>query len=157
MYNNTFYVITVFCQLHNKRMCYVMLYEIWLLQRSISHSCRHWPATRRCRCCRLEDRSCSWTPPPSSVQYTHNQPTVATVTPASVNISHSWSSQFLPARRYANAPVLAMALCVCLCLCRLSQFVVLSKRINESGWFLACKHFSSYPTLCFKEIRDLQK
>ena len=35
---------------------------------------------------------------------------------------------------------------------RLSQVGVLSKRMNESGWFLAWELHSTYPTLCYKEI-----
>ena len=35
---------------------------------------------------------------------------------------------------------------------RLSQVGVLSKRMNESGWFLARELHSTYPTLCYKEI-----
>ena len=49
---------------------------------------------------------------------------------------------------------LAMPLCLCLsvCLC-LSQVGVLSKRLNESGWFWARELLSTYSTLCFKEIQ----
>jgi len=46
------------------------------------------------------------------------------------------------ARCYASA-VLAMGLCPCL-----SQVGVLSKRLNESSWFLACELPSTRPTLC---------
>ena len=35
---------------------------------------------------------------------------------------------------------------------RLSQVGVLLKRLNESGWFLACELPSTRPTLCQKEI-----
>ena len=60
------------------------------------------------------------------------------------------------ARCYASA-VLAMGLCLSVCLSvrvrvRLSQVGVLSKRMNESGWFLARELHSTYPTLCYKEI-----
>ena len=34
---------------------------------------------------------------------------------------------------------------------RLSQVGVLSKRVNESGCFLAWELHSTYPTLCYKE------
>ena len=40
------------------------------------------------------------------------------------------------------ARVLAMALCLCL-----SQVVVVSKRLNELGWFLARELPSTYPAL----------
>jgi len=43
--------------------------------------------------------------------------------------------------------VLAMA-CVCL-----SQVGVLSKWMDGSSWFLACRLLSTYPTLCFKQIQ----
>jgi len=39
--------------------------------------------------------------------------------------------------------LLTMVLCPCL-----SQVGVLSKRLNESSWFLACKLPSARPTLC---------
>ena len=56
------------------------------------------------------------------------------------------------------ARVLAMALrlSVSVTLC-LSQVGVLSKRLNESGWFLARELLSAYPTLCYKEIRVYSK
>ena len=41
----------------------------------------------------------------------------------------------LPARRYASAGTIATALCLFVCL-RPSQVSVLSKRVNESDWFL---------------------
>jgi len=47
-----------------------------------------------------------------------------------------------------------MSLCLsvsCLSVC-LSQVGVLSKQVNESGWFLAWGLHSTYPTLCCKEI-----
>ena len=50
----------------------------------------------------------------------------------------------LTARCYASA-ILAMALCLSVCP---SQVGVLSKRLNESSWFLACELPSSRPTLC---------
>jgi len=40
---------------------------------------------------------------------------------------------------------------------RLSQVGVPSKRMNESGWFLAWELHSTYPTLCFKEIHVSSK
>jgi len=43
--------------------------------------------------------------------------------------------------------VLAMALCPSVCVCHKS------KRLNESGWFLARELPSTYPTLCHKEIQ----
>jgi len=39
-----------------------------------------------------------------------------------------------------------------LCLC-LSQVGILSKRLNELGWFLAWKLVSTYPILCFMDIQ----
>ena len=48
--------------------------------------------------------------------------------------------------------VLAMALCLCL-----SQVGVLSKRFNESGWFLAPELLSTYPRLRCKEIQVSSK
>ena len=50
------------------------------------------------------------------------------------------------ARCYASA-VLAMGLCLSVSVC-LSQVGVLLKRLNESGWFLACELPSTCPTLC---------
>jgi len=35
----------------------------------------------------------------------------------------------------------------------LSQVGVLSKRMDESGWFLAWELPSTYPALCFKDIQ----
>jgi len=46
--------------------------------------------------------------------------------------------------------VLAMALCLSVCL---SQVGVLSKRVNESSWFLARELHLTYPTLCYKKIQ----
>ena len=46
--------------------------------------------------------------------------------------------------------ILGTPLCVCLCL---SQVGVLSKRLNESGWFLARELPSTNPTLCCNEIQ----
>ena len=46
--------------------------------------------------------------------------------------------------------VLAMAPSLCLCL---SQVGILSKRLNELGWFLAWKLVSTYPILCFMDIQ----
>jgi len=48
------------------------------------------------------------------------------------------------------ARVLAMALC-------LFAVCVLSKWLNESGWILARELPSTYPTLCYKEIRVTSK
>ena len=48
------------------------------------------------------------------------------------------------ARCYASA-VLATGLCLSVCP---SQVGVLSKRLNESSWFLACELPSTRPTLC---------
>ena len=46
--------------------------------------------------------------------------------------------------------------CVSVCVC-LSQVGVLSKRLNESDWFLALELPSAYPTLCYKEIQVSSK
>jgi len=52
---------------------------------------------------------------------------------------------------YGYGPV---SVFVCLCL---SQVRVLSKRLNESGWFLAHELLSTYPTQCYKEIQVSSK
>jgi len=54
-------------------------------------------------------------------------------------------SDFLPARRRSAvlARVLATALCLSVCLCP-SQVGILSKRLNESSWFLARELPSTY-------------
>jgi len=55
---------------------------------------------------------------------------------------------FFSARCYASA-VLAMGLCLSVCLSVYpSQVGVLSKRMNESSWFMACELPSTRPTLC---------
>jgi len=63
---------------------------------------------------------------------------------------------FLPARRNASATarVLAMTLCpsVSVAVC-LSQVGVLSKWMDRSSWFLACRLLSTYHTLCCKEVQ----
>ena len=59
-----------------------------------------------------------------------------------------FSSAMLCIRGTSHGPV-----SVCLSVrVRLSQVGVLSKRMNESGWFLARELHSTYPTLCYKEI-----
>jgi len=55
----------------------------------------------------------------------------------------------LSVRGTGHGPV---SVCVCL-----SQVGVLSKRLNESGWFLARELHSTYPTLCYKGIHVLAK
>ena len=57
--------------------------------------------------------------------------------------------RFLPALRYASAGTSCGPASVCVCL---SQLGVLSKLLDESGWFLVWE-LSTYPTLCCKEIR----
>jgi len=61
---------------------------------------------------------------------------------------------FSPAQRYASASTnyghVSVSVCVPLCL---SQVGVLSKRINESSWFLASRLLSTYPTQRYIEIR----
>jgi len=47
------------------------------------------------------------------------------------------------------ARMLAMALCLSV---SVLQIGVLSKRLNESGWFWAREILSTCPTLCCKEI-----
>ena len=63
-----------------------------------------------------------------------------------------WRSVSFYPRDAMLARVLAMALCLCL-----SQVGVLSKRLNESGWFLAWDLLSTYATLFCKEIQVLSK
>ena len=60
-------------------------------------------------------------------------------------------SSFYP-RDAMLARLPAMALCLCL-----SQVGVLSKRLNESGWFLVWELLSAYLTLCCKEIQVSSK
>ena len=62
--------------------------------------------------------------------------------------------QLVPARRCASAGTIATAPCLSVCL---SQVGVLSKRINESGWFLACELPSTCLTLCHKKIQVSSK
>ena len=64
-------------------------------------------------------------------------------------------SSFFTARCNASA-VLATGLCLSVRV-RLSQVGVISKRMNESGWFLAWQLHSTYPTLCYKEIHVTSK
>ena len=55
----------------------------------------------------------------------------------------------LTARRYASArTATALRLSVCL-----SQVGVLSKWMDGSSWFLACRLLLTYPTLCCNEIQ----
>jgi len=63
---------------------------------------------------------------------------------ACCQISTSCLTTIFTARCYASA-VLAMDLCLSVCP---SQVGVLSKRVNESSWFLACELPSTHPTLC---------
>jgi len=49
-----------------------------------------------------------------------------------------------------------MDLCPPVSVC-LSQVGVLSKRLNESSWFLAGELRSTYPTLCYKDIHVASK
>ena len=65
---------------------------------------------------------------------------------------HNRFSSFYP-RDAMLARVLATALSVCLCL---SQVGVLSKRLNESSWFLARELPSNYPTPCCKESSKIR-
>jgi len=67
------------------------------------------------------------------------------------------SQHFYP-RDAMLARVLTMALCLSVCLC-LSQLGVLSKRLNESVWFLATELLSTYHTFCYrpKEIQASTK
>ena len=53
---------------------------------------------------------------------------------------------------YPRDAMLARVLATTLCLC-LSQVGVLSKRLNEFGWFLVSELISTYATLCYKEIQ----
>ena len=63
--------------------------------------------------------------------------------PIRIEVSHR--AGFYP-RDAILVPVLALCLC-------LSQVGVLSKRLNESGWFLLRELLSTYLALCFKEIQ----
>ena len=65
-----------------------------------------------------------------------------------LNIMFNFSIQFLNARRYASAGTSYGPVSVSLCM---PQVGVLSKRINESGWFFW--HGSFLPTLSCKEIQ----
>jgi len=67
-----------------------------------------------------------------------------------------FSPTFLPARRYTSAGTSYGPVSVCLSHC-LSQVGVLSKRLNESSWFLAWDLLSAYPTLRYKEIQVCSK
>jgi len=59
--------------------------------------------------------------------------------------------------RYASAVyAVVMCLSVCLSVC-LSQVGVLSKRLDESSWFLTGRLLFTYPTLCFREFMYFQK
>jgi len=64
--------------------------------------------------------------------------------------------EFLPARRYASAgrptSYCPVSVSVCLSVC-LSQVGVLSKWMDGPNWFLACRLFSTFATLSYKEIR----
>jgi len=55
-----------------------------------------------------------------------------------------------PQATYTGHIALCMSVCLCLCL---SQVGVLSKRLNEWGWFFAQDLLSTRPTLCYKEIQ----
>ena len=67
----------------------------------------------------------------------------------------------LPVRSFASTgtscgPVYVsvyVSVSVCLSVCLSHQVGVLSKRLNESDWFLARELPSTYPTLCCKEIQ----
>jgi len=48
------------------------------------------------------------------------------------------------------------AVVVCLSVCRPSPTSIVSKRLDESSWFLACRHFH-LPYAVFKEIRVTSK
>ena len=58
--------------------------------------------------------------------------------------------QFLPARRYASAGTIYGPVSVCVCL---AQAGVMSKRMNESGRFLAWQLPCTCRPLCYKEVR----
>jgi len=70
-------------------------------------------------------------------------PTSAEICNSAINWL-DYRNSFFTARCYASV-VLAMALCLSI---RLSQVGVLSKRLNESSWVLACELPSTRPTLC---------
>jgi len=56
-----------------------------------------------------------------------------------------YHNYYFTARRYASA-LYAMVLCLSVCRC-LTQVGVLSKRMNESSWFLEWQFLSTYPAL----------
>ena len=66
---------------------------------------------------------------------------------------------FLPARRYASADTsygsVSVCLCLSVCICLL-QVGVLSRRMNESSWFLAWELFSTYPACILRKFGYLQ-
>ena len=69
-------------------------------------------------------------------------------------------SSFLPARRYASARTIARALCLSVCLSvsvSLSQVGVLSKLLDGSRGFLACRLLSTCRTLRYKRNSDIYK
>jgi len=54
----------------------------------------------------------------------------------------------IPARRCASAGTSYVCVYVCLSVCLSVTIGVLSKRLEESSWFLAWELPSTYPTLC---------
>jgi len=75
------------------------------------------------------------------------------ILPPHADVDHTDTTttpHYFNARCYASA-VLAMALCPCL-----SQLGVLSKRMNESSWFLACE-LPSYTVLKGNSVISINK
>ena len=55
--------------------------------------------------------------------------------------------------RYVLSSCVCLSVCLSVCMSvRLSQAGIVSKRLDESSWFLARRLPSTYPTLCYKEI-----
>jgi len=82
---------------------------------------------------------CSPTPVPSSFNGTHSSLRLSSL-PTRFTVS------FLPSRRYSSAGTSHGPVSVRLSVC-LSQVGVLSKRLDESSWFLAWELPSTHPTL----------
>ena len=54
----TFHVVTAFCQLHNKRICYVMLWLFWWIKSAKEIGILHWRQIAFSRCSYIDDCWC---------------------------------------------------------------------------------------------------
>jgi len=54
----TFHVVTAFCQLHNKRICYVMLWLFWWIKSAEEIGILHWRQIAFSRCSYIDDCWC---------------------------------------------------------------------------------------------------